>query len=1327
MRTGWADNPRLQELVQRTDPGAHLIAEVVTVNGSDVKDLQSEWSDGTIAGGSVSFPISGGARLADGTVAAITQNSDDGAEVAGLSPLPVFDAILIEWTGTDPEEREIKNLVARLHPRPDGGEDKTVAEWRAQVFRVSERGPEDDRMVVWPISREVVVAAAGESVGDITFDFWDGFAYPVVGPAPKYHDDYDAARATKPLTVIRVIALTSTGAPATNVAWMADSSLTGIIAGSGYRVTHFDFREPDTAEGNETGGAVWSTNSVVGNMPRFTLSAPTYVAASVTFDGANAIIDLPGDGDLEIIANGRTPFGSSLTYRIWNGSAYIECKSGDLVGVDNSATGGSDLSGVSTTGPWLLQVALTPSANNRNTPTVREFGIRRVVTTELAGLATISGGRSKIDPISLKGNIPKAEITILKTGARDFRDYGTTILAENHIGDIEVRLWIGEPSGLLLDRSEWMHHSTWEVEDYRNDQAGHVLECVSPIRRLRTQIPQFVQTGGNDGTRTKIEYSNRSPKYVWDDIVDGRVGLPGRFRGPGIEDAVSTMSKVIEETDAKDELDRVAYLAGYANIESQGKIRAVPVMRDGVGAGTPVAFFPIGSYNPKYIGPGFKSRTDEFFVPLDWDEDSQSFEAEVRKFNATAFTKLGGAGLNTTQKLEAETAKWIDTDAMAIAVAERVPQHFGNGLIVWELEPIYLHPHLEVGDVVVVETNQFVARSPITDREIRGPVATLALVVDNHGDAWGRHLSVWVPGFDGIVTSEGDITWLNFKKPKIEEGVVIFNADGSANFQGRTTETGAVRAAHAAALPFPNTAAVDAASLEAVDADGYFDYEIAAAGTYALGDTIYVSSHAYENADGTGSRSTPIFKASRERSSTEVTGKIWVEVDTAAQTLDVNADAEGSSTLFPATLTLYQDDPTGAAIDLDGLGATEHSFTNSGDTIGPTGSGATTEYSGLTDLPLPKTGALRFFGLLTAASGAVTWLFSMGDLDSLPGGSTTVDDYATAPVLRIAYDDDVPEIVLVTPSGNKTYTGLSGGGLVTYTVGTDILDNSSTESLLTDDETRAGYKVTLYGAASASGPSLDVFDGALHGVQAAEPNYLILTAAQWSVAGTIQSFKLYNWYVNVSPGPATLSMKVEYNDGTGAVSYADNLATPRRGLAESDGVTTAIWPNDQAAFDVTYTPYTGLDATGDAGTPVTLNTGATSVSGAGTSAESSGAAILSGNFLAMGPTFDAQARAADDEPELVLRATHAAGNQSGTWAPDFDDGGSQTATATGTLTVNVPANLPSGHSLLILLVTGSNTVTFSGYSGPRLSWDEGTLHLAIHNYDGTYSLTGAAS
>ena len=1198
MRTGWADNPRLRDLVQRTDPGAHLFAEVVTVADSSVKILKSQWTAGSTTG-SILYPESGGARLNAGTTADITQNSDDGTEVSRLTPIPDFDAILIQWTSSQVEERELKTFIARLDPRPDNLEAKDVAEWRAQLFRVTDVGPEAERLVIMPISREVIVSSVGEAVADIDFDFWDGNEYPQVGPGPSYHEDYSGIRSGFPQTIIRVIALDSEGNPASNVAWMADSTLGGSITGSGYGVIHYKFAPP-IFKGGETGGAVWSKDSIVANMPRFTLNRASYAAGSVTFDGGEAIPDLSGTGDLEIVAHGRTPSGSSLTFEIWNGAAYIECKSADLIGVDNSDQGGEDLSGVSTTGPWNLRVQLTPNALSRSTPTAREFGVRRVETTNLAGLATISGGRSKIDPMSLKGNIPKAEITILKTGARDFRDYGTTILAENHIGDIELRLWIGEPSGVYLDRSEWMHHSSWEVEDYRNEDAGHVLECVSPLRRLRTQIPEFVVTGGTDGERTEIEYTNQTPKAVWEDLVEGRVGLPGRFRGPGVENTTYTISKVIKEADAKNELDRVAYLVGYANIESQGRLRAVPVMRDGVGAGTPVAIFPIGSYDPVYIGPGFKSRTDEFFVSLDWDEASESFETEIRKFNSTAFTKLGGAGLNTTQKLETETAKWIDTDALAIAVANRVPMHFGNGQIVWELRPIYLHPHLEVGDVVGILTDQFVARSPITDREIRGPVASLAIVVDTHGDIWGRHLSVWVPTFDGIVTSEGDITWLNYKRPRFEQAEVVFLADGSARFRGQTIEGVAVRAAYSD-TDFPDTAAVELEDLEVVDSVSYFDFEIAAAGVFDRGETIWVSAYVYEKADGTGSRSTPIFEMSKERQQAVVVPTVQLTPEqsgtTATLTLVVNdLDSRQNASAFetntaggdwapdadPANWSVFDDSAPYALVETETMDA-KHGATIAWGVRYLDENGAEKWITGVVSFDSDIVAHAKITQITVKGDGTVVFAYQ-GDEDTI-GIYYTVDssDPANEPADPVDTDDYV--------AGRKGIVTTDVTAILEETVWVKVAGKNSAAAVATGDDIDEGQKIA-----------------------APQNNLRNLTLEPVPVAGGTGGLMKYRLVGACGPATQSLNIAIDYwktvvpepadhyewdydVDETGGFDlYLQGRTPPHDEDLELD-------ENTSTALTVIITPYNdtgGAGGAGVAGESVTIYATLNQASGAGT-------------------------------------------------------------------------------------------------------------------------------
>jgi hypothetical protein len=198
------------------------------------------------------------------------------------------------------------------------------------------------------------------------------------------------------------------------------------------------------------------TNGTVAAMPRFTLARASYTAATVTFSAAgNRIQGLGTTGSQEIIADGQAPNGSTLTYEIQpsGGGAWTAVKDGDVIGTDNTARGGSNLSTLTPAAAWNARVTLTPSADGFASPIARRLGVREVTTTDLSGVATVSGAVWQVEPRTLKGNITKATVRILKTGEKDYRDYGTEILVANHIGEIEVRVWVGDPTYDYLARS----------------------------------------------------------------------------------------------------------------------------------------------------------------------------------------------------------------------------------------------------------------------------------------------------------------------------------------------------------------------------------------------------------------------------------------------------------------------------------------------------------------------------------------------------------------------------------------------------------------------------------------------------------------------------------------------------------------------------------------------------------------------------------------------------------------------------------------------------------------------------------------------------------
>lgn len=859
MRGGWS--PKLRDLIQRADPGAYVIAEVVKAGVGDTKDLRSEWQGANSTAG-FTFPNSGGVTLTPSSTTLISQPTDDGATETGLTRDTPFAALVVRWTANDAESLEIRNFVARLHPKINGLNPKEVTEWRCGVYRVIQVGEEDDRIVVAPIG-EARATATGEAVSDVTFTFPTAPATPVVGPPPEDLTK-DGGTETYPLTLFKVWGVKDDGTPAGNTAWMCDSAQGFQISGTGYIAWHWagvDDADGAGTAGNEVGGTAWSLLTAGTNALRFTINRQGYTAGTIEFSQAGNRIDLGSTptGDLEIVVRGREPSDSTASFEVWDGtSAWVPVLDGDYIGKDNTDRGGSDLTSLSVAQTYDIRVVLTPSTDGFRAPTAFEFGMREITRTDLAGVATVSDYRVQVEPVSLKGNIPRATVRVLKTGERDYMDYGSEILATNHIGDMIVRVWVGDPTYEQLARHEWLHVDSFEIEDYTDADTAHVLHCLSPVRRLGVKIPPFVVTGGNDGDRTAEEYANATVAAAYDDIVDNLVALPARYRGPGLI-GTNTVSKIIYDSDGKDELDRLAYLEGWSVISSQGRVKAVPMMRDEPGGENPLAVFYIGDYTPVSIGPGYRARVDEFFVPYGWSETTESFYGEARQFNATAFVKLGGSGLDTSERLDDETGKWIDTLTHAKAVAARIPQHFGNGLIQWEIRSTYPHPYLEPGDPVVIVTDRFVGRSPIDNREIRGPVAAHGIIT-MVGDVLGKTFAVWIPGFDDIRPTDGAVTWVNYYEPT----PVVLNAaadwsanDGSVDVRVmcEVPDSVSIKAAISTST-YPTAATVRGESAVALDGNGAGT--VSFTGPYGVGQIVFVSIFAYSGASGSGNES-PLF------------------------------------------------------------------------------------------------------------------------------------------------------------------------------------------------------------------------------------------------------------------------------------------------------------------------------------------------------------------------------------------------------------------------------------------------------------------------------------
>lgn len=250
------------------------------------------------------------------------------------------------------------------------------------------------------------------------------------------------------------------------------------------------------------------------------------------------------------------------------------------------------------------------------------------------------------------------------------------------------------------------------------------------------------------GRREVVTYANETLKDVCDDLVDNRLALESRYRGPLIESTAYTVSKQLtgirgRNPDGKDivgkaELEALGKLAGGIIHEKQGRI----VFTDVFGAKPVAAEFPASRIELGPVGPGLERRVPEFFVGYRYDPTLGEFQDEARAVHENSLLRIGRVGLGAPKWEDETVAQWIDSDGLAAALAVRTVESFGTGLMLWSFTSIDPYPELHIGDLVAVETTKFVNRDPNTAREVRGRLWVTGVIT--RADFWGRRFTVWV-------------------------------------------------------------------------------------------------------------------------------------------------------------------------------------------------------------------------------------------------------------------------------------------------------------------------------------------------------------------------------------------------------------------------------------------------------------------------------------------------------------------------------------------------------------------------------------------------------
>lgn len=453
-----------------------------------VRQKRDDWglADGAAAGPppsltGFSLQDNGDVRLAESVVTVITTAGPPTAYYTDLDRRFPMDVGMLSWGGSEPAEYEIKRVKIWLNPRVNGALTRQVVKWKMELWDLIDvTGSGVTALTLGKLCDAVTVDVTNDAEGLVLFDF---SGLNVVGrPRPKrFSPGSVIAQASLypfPTTFIVVIGLDKDGNAASNCGMGYDGGNASVTSG-GNTLTSRHFTRPLSLP-DDFGGRVID-GGVSSGCPIMTIDSGSYANASISF--TTNPLDLKGSpvGDVQLIGAAHVPTGCSVTYNVRNDadSGWVPYTDGQFMTADL---------GLTPTQTRKFKVDLATNGALNLTPTLTRIGMEALAETIFLRQTRVTGGNWAIDPQTMKGEIPEIEISFIRDGDKDYADAITELLANNHIGDINIRLYHGDDT---LARKDWLWDDDFDIDGVHPRGPNVTLKCLSKLCRLRDLVPRF--------------------------------------------------------------------------------------------------------------------------------------------------------------------------------------------------------------------------------------------------------------------------------------------------------------------------------------------------------------------------------------------------------------------------------------------------------------------------------------------------------------------------------------------------------------------------------------------------------------------------------------------------------------------------------------------------------------------------------------------------------------------------------------------------------------------------------------------------------------------
>ena len=747
-RPGYSD--ALRAILEGQPAIARPIIEILEITAADIKVTEADYAGAD--GGAPGFEIvDGGGVILDGAPGFLYNGLPiviDPPSGAGLDNRPTkpqldgnISSCILEW-GSGDRSKPIFQLTVGID-NPGGGLAPTSI--TAQIFRLHQVDNDGQFVDTWdlqPLSAAITIDDPATGSNFFEFVLAEPGDTIIAGDPPTLFDPIDPPIGgidyTVPITIIIVWGTRAGGLPAGVGVWEADNSFGKRVDPGG------------TAQAMQSGDLIFGA----GGDPRFPyitsafrlgtqgfrIQGRTFGAATITWTVEPIDLTQPPDPDDELrctlIAN--LPAGSSILAEIspQASAVWTPFVDSDVIGVDNTPTGGSDLSGVPRQQFYDIRATLTPSADAALSPALQRIGVVLQTSQLVDGEIDFVSYDVAADPIRCEAEVPTASIRIRRDGVKDYRSFGEELFSDFAFAGLRLAVFIGHPS---IARSDWLKVDEFLIRNLDPSGDGLAVDLVGTLFGVLEEFPPPPSRDFDD-----FFIFDSSLADAWLELHT-ELDLSASIIGQGPPNTEAVFRQLTEVEPAIDLRQQLDFIAGGVTISRQGVFEFVSLFD----SRPPDASLqiPLEDYSVAGWDLGTDRRTTSIQIQFEDSFSANPIEAvyESPEPILLAYGLFGGGEI---QLIAGDVPKWFPEDGpgnqiLADLIGPRLVNTFGAGLQQVRIKCRTPRPNIEIGDVLNLDQDRLVLFDPFGLSPIRGRSLVLARVVGVH-DIFGRDLTLWI-------------------------------------------------------------------------------------------------------------------------------------------------------------------------------------------------------------------------------------------------------------------------------------------------------------------------------------------------------------------------------------------------------------------------------------------------------------------------------------------------------------------------------------------------------------------------------------------------------